>query len=91
MIHQTFIFSGRLYRATFGLMLNIITERLTILVSHWTTLNKKFLNLYQTIIVVQVLWYYTTWDYYEIKSICSKFVKDFWYHINWISLKTHLY
>ena len=40
MIHQMFIFSERLYRATFGLMLNVMTERLTILVSHWTKIFK---------------------------------------------------
>lgn len=41
-----FIFSGRLYRATFDLMLNIIAEWLAILVSNWTRRFKIYIKLW---------------------------------------------
>ena len=47
MIHQIFfIFSGRLYHATFGLILNIIAELLAILVSNWTRHFKIYIKLW---------------------------------------------
>ena len=39
---NVFILSGRLYRATFGLILNVIAERLTISVSYWTKNSSLF-------------------------------------------------